>query len=115
MQILLDPNINEERIAQQRPLEIQCNSTFVVDLRNLKHPDDVKKDMYGRWQHHGSHTDVFKCSFNQDNKVCVEKVAQGASGEDVFYLRRLHSTHPCNKYFRRIVALISGEFFILIV
>lgn len=108
MQILLDPEINEEKIAKKRPLETQCDSTFVVDIRNLKHPDDIKKDMYGRWLHHGSHTDVFKCSYNEFKEVCIEKVAQGAHGDNVYYLRRLHCTHPSNKYFRRIIALISG-------
>ena len=44
----------------------------------------------------------------------VEKAAEGATGDNVYYLRRLHSTHPSNKHFRRMVALISGELHILI-
>ena len=109
MKILLDPNIEDCKIAKRRPLETHCSATFVVDVRNLKHQDDIKKDMYGRWIHHGSHTDVFKCSFDDDNEVFVEKAAEGATGDNVYYLRRLHSTHPSNKHFRRIVALISGD------
>lgn len=109
MRMLLNPNIDPKRIAKQRPLETTTSATFIIDVRNLKHRDDIKKDMYGKWKHHGSHTDVFKCRFDDLSKVCVEKVAEGASGDNVFFLRRLHSIHPSNKHFRRIVALISGN------
>lgn len=84
------------------------SSTFVVDITKLLHPDDVKKDMYGKWLHKGSHTDVFRCSFDDGNKVFVEKAAPGATGDNVFFLKRLHSVHPSNKHFRRLVAVIYG-------
>ena len=48
LQILLDPNIDRSRIVEERPIEVERSSTFVVDLTCLKHHDDVKKDMYGR-------------------------------------------------------------------
>ena len=110
MHILLDPNIDESRIARKRPLEAQFSCTFVVDVRNLPHQDDIKKDMYGRWIHSGSHTDVFLCSFGKKGKVCIEKAAKGASGKNVFFLRRLHSVHPSNSSFRRVLALLFGMF-----
>ena len=95
--------------GKHRPLETNKSATFVVDIHSLKHRNDIKKDIYGKWVHHGSHTDVFKCRFDEFSHVLVEKAAQGASGDDVFYLRRLHSTHLSSKHFRRIVALISGK------
>ena len=110
MEILLDPNIDTSKIAKQRPLQTQCSATFVVDVTHLAHPDDIKRDMYGKWLYKGSHTDVFRCTFDQDNKVCIEKALPGASGSCVYYLRRLHSVHPSNKEFRRIVAIISGMY-----
>ena len=42
MEILLDPNIDENKIAKERPLQTQCSSTFVVDITRLAHPDDIK-------------------------------------------------------------------------
>ena len=107
MEILLDPNIDNSKIAKQRPLQTQCSATFIVDVTHLAHPDDIKKDMYGKWLYKGYHTDVFRCTLDQNNKVCVEKAAPGASGSNVYYLRRLHSVHPSNKGFRRIVTIIS--------
>ena len=53
MQILLNPKIEEDRIAKQRPLQTHCSSTFVVDITQLSHPDDIKKDMYGKWLYKG--------------------------------------------------------------
>ena len=43
-----------------------------------------------------------------DDEVEVEKCAPGATGE-VFYLRRLRSSHPSNPDFRRVLAFVSGE------
>ena len=43
MQILLDPKIDVDRIAKQRPLQTHCSSTFVVDITQLSHLDDIKK------------------------------------------------------------------------
>ncbi len=37
-----------------RGLESTCierSSTFIVDLDSLKHPDDVKKDEFGKWSY----------------------------------------------------------------
>ena len=110
MQILLNPKINEQRIAMKRPLEAPFSSTFVVDVSKLAHPDDIKKDVYGKWLYSGSHSDVFICSYSQDDKVSIERAAAGASGDNVYYLRRLHSVHPSNNDFRRVLALLSGIF-----
>ena len=108
MQILLSPNIDPKRIAKKRPLQAPFSSTFLVDLGQLSHPDDVKKDMYGKWLYSGSHSDVFLCSFSSSGQVVVEKAAPGASGDNVYSLRRLHSVHPSNVEFRRVLALLFG-------
>lgn len=104
--ILLDPRIDEKRIAHKRPLLAPFSLTFVVDIA---HPDDIKKDMYGKWLHSGSHTDVFLCTYDGD-EVNIEKAACGTSGDNVYYLRRLHSIHPSNSDFRRVLALLFGKF-----
>lgn len=112
VRILLDQNIDEGRIALKRPIDAPSSSTFVVDISKLAHPDDIKKDMYGKWLHSGSHTDVFICTYNEDDSVNIEKAANDASGNNVYYLRRLHSVHPSNTEFRRVLALLFGMYFI---
>ena len=106
MHMPLNPNINRERVAVQRPLQVKNNSSFVVDITKLNHPDDIKKP----WQHSGSHTDVFRCSFNEDGDIQNTKCAPGAFCANIYYLRRLHSFHPSNVDFRKLIAVISGEF-----
>ena len=85
MKILLS-SVNEEKIAYKRPIQVRCSSTFVIDLTKLAHPDDIKRDAYGRWVQNGSHTDVFGCSYDEDGEIFIEKVAAGASGSNVYYL-----------------------------
>ena len=109
MQLLLDPNINQLKIAKSRPIQVEECSTFVVDLTCLKHPDDVKKDMYGRWEHSGSHPEVFCCEIDEFNDVSIEKCAPGATGSNVYFLHRLRSCHPSNSEFRRMIAFLHGE------
>jgi len=107
MHLLLDPKIDETKIASRRPLECSFSASFVVDISKLSHPDDIKKDMYGKWLHSGSHTDIFRCAYSDG----VEKAAPGASGDNVYYyLRRLHSVHPSNNEFRRVLALLFGMY-----
>ena len=98
-------------MAYKRLIEVQSDSTFVIDLTKLAHPDDVKKDCYGSWLHKGSHTDVFRCSYDKDGEVTIEKAAPGASGSNVYFLRRLHCVHPSHSGFRRILAFICGKLF----
>lgn len=112
MHILLNPSIDEERIASKRPLDAPYSATFVVDVSKLAHPDDIKKDMYGKWIHKGSHTDVFMCTYDSDS-INIEKAAVGASGNNVYYLRRLHSVHPSNDAFRRVLALLFGKWYVV--
>ena len=70
---------------------------FVVNLTCLKHPDDIK-DVYGRWNYSGSYLEVFQCSFDEFDKVYIEKRATCAcaTGQDVYYLHRIRSSHTSN-------------------
>ena len=83
VRFLLDQNIDKQRIALKRSLDAPSSSTFVVDISKLSHPDDIK-DMYGKWLHSGSHTDVFICTYNEDDGINIEKAASGASGKNVY-------------------------------
>ena len=109
MQILLNPNIDTSKVANGRPIEAQRSSTFVVDLTSLKHPDDVKKYMFGRWDYNGSHPEVFRCSFDQFDDIDIEKCAPGATGPNVYYLWCIRSSHPSNSDFRRLIAFVHGK------
>lgn len=107
LKILLSPSIDKNKVCSVWPIEVESSSTFVVDITKLKHPDDVRKDFFGKWIHSGSHPTPFKAKVNSNGEIQVEKCARGATGE-VYYLRRLHCYHPSNSDFRRLLAFISG-------
>lgn len=107
LKILLDPEIDRSRICNMWPVAVHSSTTFVVDVTKLKHPDDVRKDFFGRWKHSGSHPTPFKARVSEEG-VEVERCALGATGA-VYYLRRLHGYHPSNPSFRRLIAFVSGE------
>ena len=108
LKILLNPLIDKSTICTSRPIVIKQSSTFVVDITKLGHPDDIKSDNFGVWSHSGSHPVAFKVH-TENGYVEVDKLAAGATGNDIVYLRRLHSIHPSNKDFKRMIAFISGE------
>ena len=107
---LLDKVIPAHKICSKRPLNITRSATYVVDVSKLAHPDDVKKDSFGIWKHSGSHTLCSKslCA-DDDGNVDVEKCAPGASRDNIVLLRRLHSTQPSNKEFKRMILFLRGK------
>ena len=113
IKILLDPDINRAKVCKERPLSIEKSSTFVIDLDCLQDPEDVKKDNFGIWNHSGSHNIPFECQISDDGTVHIGRgVLSNQENYKHYYLRRLHSTHPSNRAFRRMIALITGWYFI---
>ena len=104
--MLLDPTLPASKVCS---VNIVKSATYIIDISKLKHPDDVKNDNFGTWKHSGSHPQVYKVQVEDDGSFHVEKCAPGAMGDDVVYLRRLHSVHPSNSHFKRLIAFISGE------
>ena len=86
--------------------DVTESSTSVVDLDQLEHPDDVKKDVFGRWNYSGSHVFHYRASSDME----FEKVSPGANRNwgDVFQLRHIHCRHPSNSQFQRLLAFITG-------
>ena len=108
LQILLDPAISTSKICSKRPVSISSSATFVIDLTKLADPEDIKNDNFGSWSYSGSHSTTYRVNVEDDGYIRVEKCAPGATGADVVYLRRLHSVHPSNNHFKRLIAFISG-------
>ena len=105
LKILLDPNISASVICTVRPVDITKSATYVVDIHKLEHPSDIKNDNFGKWEHSGSHPLCFRVQVESDDHLYVEKCAAGATGDNVVLLRRLHSVHPSNNKFKRMIAL----------
>ena len=104
--MLLDPI--ESKICHAKPSLVSSSATYVVDTKSLQNLEDIKKDDFGIWKYSESHPLVFKV-YHQDDKKIIERCAEGASGSNNVYLRRLHCTHPSNSSFKRMICFLSGK------
>ena len=106
LKIILNPNLSSSKICSVRPISIKKSATYIIDITKLRHPDDAKKDNFGRWNCVGSHTTLFKV-WSNNGDIEVEKCTPEATG--YFKLRRLYCRHPSNSNFRRILAFVTGK------
>ena len=88
----------KRKCAVSNLLEFSQSATYVVNVRCLENQDDIKKDDFGIWRYSGSHPQVFKVLYEEeeDGYKTIEKCSVCASGSNVVLLRRLHCTHPSN-------------------
>jgi len=56
MNILLDPNLDNDRVCTTQPISVEQNRLFVVDLRCLEKPKDVMCDDMGSQVSNGDNT-----------------------------------------------------------
>ena len=100
--------------VDSKPIAITSSSTFVVDISKFANPDDIKVDNFGIWKYSGSHPHQYRVYIDNNGHVQVDKCAPGATGNNVVYLRRLHSVHPSNKEFKRMIAFVSGKLYVTV-
>ena len=108
LKILLDPNLPYSKVCKDKPAGVTCSATYVVDTRNLKCLDDIKKDEFGIWNYSGSHPVSYRVH-SKHGCMVVEKCEKGAVGGNIYYLRRLHCTHPSDPTFKRMICFVSGK------
>ena len=108
LKILLNPNIKRRRVCHKRPINVSVSSTFVVDLNSLEHPDDIKKDEFGKWKYSGSHS-VPYMAWNTGKGLQFERFYScSPEPENVFQLRRIHCKHPTNALCQQLLAFVTG-------
>ena len=61
------------------------------------------------WNYSGSHPQAYQVSCGDAGHISVEICGNGATGQNVVYLRRLHCTHPSNHDFKRLICFITGK------
>ena len=53
-------------------------------------------------------TVAFHVCFRNDGSTCIDRCQNEERQGDIFYLRRLYSTHPSNPEMKRMLAFITG-------
>ena len=96
LKILLNPCI-DKKICYSKPCNVSQSSTFVVDLESLQHPDDIKKDDFGKWIYSGSHS-VSYAAYQSNQSLDFERLTGTPSSNagNIFQLRRINYNHPAN-------------------
>ena len=109
LKILLNPHIIKKKICHSKPCNVSQSSTFVVDLESLQHPDDIKKDDFGKWVYSGSHS-VSYAAYQSNHKLDFERVTGTPSSNagNIFQLRRINCHHPTNSQCQRLLAFVTG-------
>ena len=109
LQILLDPKLDKRKICHSKPCNVRRSSTFIVDLESLKHPDDIKKDDFGKWIYSGSHS-VSYAAFMSGNNLELERLTKTKSTScNSFELRRINCKHPANPQCHRLLAFVTSK------
>jgi len=107
LKIVLNPNIKKEKICRSKPSNVTRSSTFV--LESLNHPDDIKKDDFGKWVYSGSHS-VSYAAFQSSRGLEFERMAgTGGNADNMFQLRRINCNHPTNPQCQRLLAFVTGK------
>lgn len=118
LRILLNPR---GKICTGRPSLINRSATYVVDLKTLDHPDDVRVDEYGKWNYSGSHVHYFQAEkildADDDDNDDLEfvRVTADARGDNIYKLRWIHCKHPSNPNFHRLIAFLTGELYMHVI
>ena len=74
----------------------------------------ILKDGFGIWNYSGSHPIGYRVHFAEDDgHMVAEKCEQGAVGNNIYKLRRLHCTHPSDPEFKRMICFLSGKLSII--
>ena len=106
IKILLEAE--KSKVCERKPTPIRKSATYVVNVRNLRSQDDIKKDEFGIWKYSGSHPQPFKVHQEEDGYLTIERCCPGVSGANVVLLRHLHCTHPSNAEFKRLICFLTG-------
>ena len=82
-EILVDQNVDWHRVCT---VAYECRVTCNLCQRHyeITHPEDVKKDNFGKWKHLGFHNTPYHVRFDDKGEIELEKCAPGASGNDIF-------------------------------
>ena len=96
-------------IAYKGPILVENSCTYMVNLVSLQDPADIKKDNFGVWKYSGSHVIKSESRITDNGVVQIGRCTYSSSdGWEQFLLKRLHSVHPTNRDFRRMLAFIAG-------
>lgn len=106
-EVLLDPKLPNSKIATSRPVAIQDNVTFIVDLTKLQSKQDIRADDLGSWHCNGKR--LIQCKVDKFGKV-VELVDKPSKRTGTLHtIVRRYYEHATARDFKKTIAEILGK------
>lgn len=100
----------EEHLCISQPVNVSNNVSFLVQLSNLQHPDDLKCDDMGSWKHNGSPKNWFSVtkSTKKIESVVRIKTRPSEPAQNVYELKRIYYKNSSDEAIRKLVAKLEG-------
>ena len=107
--IVLNTELNSNRVCTQKPVGVKDAAVFVVDTRKLKHRDDLKADDMGCWIHKGKPIRYFVVERYEEGAVYnVECTKAKKHDPKVYRLTRIYYHHKGTPEFRKTIFYVHG-------
>ena len=106
-------NADQDVICSKQPVGCKKSATFIVNVSNFGHSDDVRADDLGVWSNKGVRTNYFRISFRNSGKVKqLENLGTRQPAEkspSIYSLKRTYWRHSEVDKFCRCLLELKGR------
>jgi hypothetical protein len=97
--LLVLQDVDETKIARTPPVAVTVNAAFLVNLKCLKHSNDIKADDLGVWKSVGSPSHLVVVD-EEDGCLSATVLPRGKSFKDVDIAEREYTYRITRSYFK---------------
>ena len=108
VEILLDKNLPQKKIATAQPVSVQDNLVFIVDLSKLCKPEDIRADDLGSWICNGKRSSW--CILDEDGDITDILTKYKSRYPNNYRLVKRYYKHATSGDFKRVIVELFGEF-----
>ena len=109
LNILLDPNLDRQKVCSSHPVAVEQNRLFVVDLSHLEQPKDLLCDDMGSWVCGGNYTAWVTVDEVGDVNMLGKSLSEEPSEGMYLARRKYYHLRGCPD-FRRMLFFIEGTY-----
>ena len=99
-------------ICTKQPLLVEENCIFIISLKYLDDPDDIKSDDNGHWIHNGRKTTYVSVWYKNESIIDIKsipKLVHPDENSQIYSLVRTYYTHDPHDDFKRIFYHLFGK------
>jgi len=105
--ILLDPDLSEDKICKMQPIDVEHNASFVVDISKLKSMKDLYCDDMGSWICNGIYKSWVDVDFT--GYITVHgKHKPPTADASLYFITKKYFLHKTSKDLKKTVSFLAG-------